>query len=386
MHLFDDFSPESLRTRGSLKWSQFGSGVIAAWVAEMDFGAAPAVRAAILDAVQREEFGYPVRDEDSELPQVVADWERDRYGWPVDAARVHTLPDALKGVELGIERFSPADSAVILTTPAYMPFFEVPKIVRRSIIEVPTVITDGIRGLDYAGIDSAFGRGAGTIILCNPYNPLGRSFTVAEMARLAEIVEHHRGRVVSDEIHAPLTYPGSRHTPYASISQETAGHTVTVVSASKAWNLPGLKCAQMIISNDVDEERWQSISRMKKHGASTIGIRANVAAYRDGGPWLADALAYLDGNRRYLASLVAEHLPNVGYSAPEATYLAWLDCRALELGVEPADFFLDAARVATSPGAAFGQDGTGHVRFNFATSRAIMEQAITAMGRAVQQR
>lgn len=381
-HEFDDFSPETLRRRGSVKWSYHEPGVLNAWVAEMDFAAPPPVLEAIEDAVRRQEFGYPVREEATGLPHAVADWEAARYGWKIDPSRVHVLPDVLKGVELAIEHFSPPDSAVILTTPAYMPFFEIPKVVRRPIIEVPTLFADGVRRLDYAGIDDAFARGGGTLVLCQPYNPLGRSFTTEEMSELAAIVERHRGRVVSDEIHAPLTYPGRRHVPYASVSDVTAGHSVTVVSASKAWNLPGLKCAQVIISNDVDEERWRSISPMKTHGASTIGIRANLAAFRDGAAWLDEALAYLDGNRRYLAELLAAHLPAVRYTVPEATYLAWLDCNELGLPVAPAEFFLEKARVAVNPGVAFGADGAGCVRFNFATSRAILTQAVAAMGAA----
>lgn len=386
-HIFDNFSPELLRQRGSIKWSHFGPDVLAAWVAEMDFATAPPVRQAIVDAVEREEFGYPVREENSDLPEAVAQWENNHYGWKVDPGRVHILPDVLKGVELAIERFSPSGSAVILPTPAYMPFFEVPKVVNRAIIEVPTLIDEtGIRRLDYAGIDAAFAQGAGTIILCHPYNPLGRSFSVDEMRDLAAVVERHGGRVVSDEIHAPLTYPGSHHVPYASISETTARHTLTMVSASKAWNLPGLKCAQVITSNDIDEERWQSISRMKTHGASTIGIRANIAAFREGGPWLQDALAYLSGNGRYLAELLEAHLPEVRYTVPEATYLAWLDCRALELGVEASEFFLAKARVATNPGPAFGNDGVGFVRLNFATSRAILARIVESMAEAVAHR
>ncbi len=379
---FDDFSPDSLRERGSVKWSQHAPGVINAWVAEMDFAAAPPVLEAIEDVVRRQEFGYPVNEEATGLQQAVAEWERARYGWEVDPARVHVLPDVLKGIELAIEQFSPTDSAVILSTPAYMPFFEVPKVVRRPIIQVPTLLVDGVRRLDCAGIDDAFAQGGGTFILCHPYNPLGRSFTPEEMLELSEVVERHRGRVVSDEIHAPLTYPGARHVPYASISQAAAGHTLTMVSASKAWNLPGLKCAQAIVSNDVDEDRWRSLSMMKTHGASTFGIRANLAAFRDGADWLAGALDYLDGNRRLLAELLEAHLPGVRYTIPEATYLAWLDCGELGLEIEPADFFLESARVAVNPGPAFGADGAGCVRFNFATSRSILEQAIEAMGAA----
>ncbi|MGH9115246.1 MAG: MalY/PatB family protein [Acidimicrobiales bacterium] len=386
LHSFDNFTPDSLRQRGSIKWQRYGNDVLAAWVAEMDFAAAPPVRAAIVGAVEREEFGYPVRDADCDLPRAVADWEAARYGWAVDPARVHILPDVLKGVELAVDRFSPPDSPVILTTPAYMPFLDVPGVVRRPAIEVPTFVDGGAHRLDYGGIDQAFARGAGTIIVCNPYNPLGRSFSAAEMAELAVVVERHQGRVVSDEVHAPLTYAGSRHVPYASVSGTAARHSLTLVSASKAWNLAGLKCAQIITTNDADEERWQSIPTLRTHGASTVGIRSNIAAFREGAPWLDDALAYLDGNRRLLGDLLGEHLPDVGYTAPEATYLAWLDCRPLGLDTEPADVFLERARVATSPGAAFGAGGAGHVRFNFATSRAILEQAVEAMGAALYRR
>lgn len=382
-HVFDDFTPESLRRRGSVKWSHFDADVLAFWVAEMDFAAAPPVREAALDAVRREEFGYPISEEASALPPAVADWEDSRYGWKVEPTRIHILPDVLKGIELAIEQFSPAGSAVILPTPAYMPFFEVPKVVGRPIMEVPMLVDDGRQRLDLEGIDAAFAGGGGTIILCHPYNPIGRSFTLEEMSDLAAVVVRRGGRVVADEIHAPLVYSGGRHVPYASVSNDTADHTLTMVSASKGWNLPGLKCAQIIVSNDVDEERWQTISRMKTHGASTIGIRTNTAAFRCGGPWLDDTLAYLDGNRRLLGELLTEYLPDVGYQPPEGTYMAWLDCRALGLDREPADFFLEEARVATNVGPAFGSGGSGHIRFNFATSRAILEQGVEAMAGAV---
>ncbi len=383
---FEDFSPSSLRRRGSIKWSRYGADVTACWVAEMDFAAAPPVREAVLDAVRREEFGYPKGDDSNGLPEAAAAFQAQRHGWVVDPARVHTVPDVLKGVELGVRRYSPEGSPIVLTTPAYMPFFDIPAVTRRPVIEVRTLADGGASRFDFDAIDAAFSSGAGTVILCQPHNPLGRSFTREEMLQLAAVVDRHGARVVSDEVHAPLTYSGRRHIPYASLSELTASHTITVTSASKAWNLPGLKCAQVITSNDVDERRWQAIPTLETHGASTVGIAANVAAYLWGAPWLEAALAYLDGNRLYLADLLTEHLPDVGYRPPEATYLAWLDCRTLELDTEPADFFLERARVATNPGPAFGADGAGFVRFNFGTSRRIIAQAVEAMAEATARR
>ena len=380
----DDFTPESLRRRGTAKWSHFEPDVLAAWIAEMDFPAAPEVRRAVLDAAEREEYGYPSHATARELAEAVAAWQQEHHGWDVDPAHVHALSDVLKGLELGIERFSPTDSAVIIPTPSYPPFFEVARAAHRPIVEAPVVRHGGgVRQLDLDAIDAAFAAGAGTLVLCHPHNPLGRSFTVAELRAIAEIVDRHGGRVVADEVHAPLTYPGGRHVPYATVSDAAAGHTVTLTSASKAWNVPGLKCAQLILSNPRDAARWQSVPFVKTHGTATVGLRANIAAYRHGQPWLEEVLAYLDGNRRLLGELLATHLPGVGYDVPEATYLAWLDCTALELGTEPAAFFLQQARVATSAGVDFGPVGTDHLRFNFATSRAILERAVEAMGKAV---
>lgn len=383
---FDNLSPQALRRRGTIKWTYFDPDVLALWVAEMDFPTAPAVRAAIQDVVDREEFGYPQPDATSGLPEVVAAWSAQRYGWGPDPARVHVLPDVLKGVELAIEYYSRPGSPVILPTPAYMPFFDVPGVVGRDIIQVPMATDAGRYVFDLDGIADAFRRGGQTLIVCQPYNPLGRSFTRDELLAVSRVVAGHDGRVIADEIHAPLVYPGGTHVPYASVSPEAAAHAVTMVSASKAWNLPGLKCAQLITSSDRDEEIWRTIPMLKTHGASTFGIRANVAAFRDGGAWLAETLSYLDGNRRLLGELLATHLPEVGYRMPEGTYMAWLDCRALGPDTEPADFFLAKARVAMNPGPAFGPNGQGFVRLNFATSRSILEQAVGRMAEAVRDR
>ena len=376
---FDDLDPEELRARRTVKWSKYGPDVLAAWVAEMDFPVAPAVLDAITDAVVRQQFGYPTDDADTGLPEAFAAWSQDHHGWPVDPARVHSLPDVVRGVELAIESFSRPGSPVILPTPAYMPFFTVPGRVGRAVIEVPMRPgDDGRCELDLDAIDAAFAAGAASIILCHPYNPVGRAFTVAELAALAEVVDRHGGRVISDEIHAPLTYRPAQHVPYASISDLTAGHALTITSPSKAWNLAGLKCAVAVTSNDADEQRWSTMAASAE-GASTIGIEASIAAYRDGGPWLDAAVAYLDQTRTWLAELLADRLPAVRYTPPEATYLAWLDCRGLDLPVEPAEFFLDHARVALNAGPAFGAGYHGFARMNLATSRALLERMVDAM-------
>jgi cystathionine beta-lyase len=378
--VYDNVSVAQLLARGSAKWTHYGDDVLAAWVAEMDFLLAPPIQEALRAAVDRGCAGYPDATR-SGLPEAVAAWLAE-LGVHVAPEQVQTLPDVLKGLELGIDVFSPPGSAVIVPTPAYPPFFSVSKLLGRPILEAPMRNDQGCPHLDLDGIDRAFAAGGKTLILCNPHNPLGRLFSGDELRALAEIVERHGGRVVADEVHGPLTYPGEIFTPYAAASPLAASHSLTLLSASKGWNVPGLKCAQLVLTQPADLARWREMSPLRSHGASILGILANRVAYEAGRPWLADTLTYLDGNRRRLSDLLAIHLPTVGYRMPEATYLAWLDCR--RLGLEnPATFFLEQAKVAVSDGAAFGAPGQGFVRLNFATSAALLERIVTAMAAAV---
>jgi cysteine-S-conjugate beta-lyase len=395
--IVDQTTEDELRARGSLKWSKGGPGVIGAFVAEMDFGVAPPIKAALLDVIKRADFGYLSEHAMAEMAVACAAWQRDRYGWDVDPGRIRPLPDVITGLAAAITVFSRPGSPVILPTPAYMPFLTLPGSLDRDIIQVPMAAGDGRYALDLDGIDAAFKRGGHLLILCNPCNPVGRVYGRDELSAVAEVVEANRGRVFADEIHAPLLYPGGTHVPYASLSAATAGHTVTGTAASKGWNLPGLKCAQLLLSNDRDAATWTERGSTFEHGASTPGVRASTAAYRDGGPWLDDAVAYLDGSRSFLAGLLAEHLPEVGYQLPEGTYLAWLDCRALfadpgarltgrralPTGVSPAEFFLAKARVMLTDGAACGEAGRGHARLNFATPRPILAEIVRRLADAV---
>lgn len=378
---FESLTVDDLRRRGTAKWNHFEPDVLALWIAEMDFPTAPPVLRAIQAAIQREEFGYPRMPIPRELAEAVADWSVTRYRWPVDAQRVHLLPDVLRGIEVAIDHFSPAGSAVIVPTPAYMPFFDIPRFVSRTVAEVPMLSAEGRYSFDLEGIDAAFSSGAGTLILCQPHNPVGRSFGRDELLALCEVVTRHGARVVSDEIHSPLVY-GNSHVPYASICADAAAHTITLTSAAKAWNLSGLGCAVAITSNAGDEENWQRISPMRTHGATTIGIAANTAAYRDGAAWLDELIKYLDRNRMLLGELLAEHMPQVRYTIPEGTYLAWLDFRELDLPKEPASYFLRRSRVAMNSGKAFGANSAGFARLNFATTSSILEQAVKAMAKA----
>jgi len=380
-----DQTIEQLRAVGSVKWSQH-PGAIGAFVAEMDFGTAPPVAAAMREVVDRGLLGYLPDDLDARLSQAFARFAHDRYGWDVAPERVRPLGDVVAGLTAAIEHFSAPGSAVILPTPAYMPFLYVPQMLGRRVLQVPMAYDAGRAVYDLEAIDAAFAAGGNLLVVCNPHNPVGRVLETAEMQALAEVVERNGGRVFSDEIHAPLVFPGHRHLPYATVSPAAAGHSVTATSASKAWNLPGTKCAQLVLSNDADAQRWAEVGMLSEHGASNFGVAANIAAYEQGGPWLEDVLAYLDGNRSLLADLLAEHLPDVGYTPPEGTYLAWLDCRTLGLGDHPADFFREQAGVALTDGPSCGEVGAGFVRHNLATPRAVLEQSVRQMAQALHRR
>src|SRR5689334_3088655 len=384
-HRFDDITIEQLRAAGGLKWSQYPE-AIGSFVAEMDFGTAPPVLDAIRDAVDRGLFGYLPEALARRLGEAWAGFARERYGWEVPAERVRSLADVVAGLTSAIDFFSAPGAPVILPTPAYMPFLVVPPWMGRAVIEVP-MARDGDRYVyDLDALDAAFAAGGDLLVLCNPHNPIGRVLRPDEMLAVAEVVEGHGGRVFSDEIHAPLVYDGHTHVPYASLTEATAAHTVTAVSASKAWNLPGLKCAQLVLSNDADAARWQEVGFMAEHGASNLGAVANIAAYESGGPWLAEVLDSLAGHRRLLGDLLAERLPEVGYEPPEGTYLAWLDCRRLDLGDHPAEVLLERAGVALTDGPACGRAGAGFARLNLATPRPILEQKVARLADALARR
>ena len=382
---FDDVSVEGMVERRTLKWGRHGAGVLGAWVAEMDFALAPAIRLALHDAVERGEAGYPLRDIRTGLPAACADWLVNTFGWSVPAEWIFLVPDVLAGVGLGIDAYSRPGSAIVVPTPAYPPFFEIVRARGREVVEVPMASDGGRPTLDIDRIDTALARGAGAVLLCSPHNPAGRVFTRDELLALSRSVAARGGRVVADEVHGPLVYPGHLHVPYASVSPEAAGHAITVVSASKGWNVAGLKCAQVVLTSERDVVRWRRIPFHERHGASTLGIVANLAAYTDGDAWRRRAVAYLDANRRLLARALRVGASEIGHRTPEASYLAWLDCRRLQLD-DPAGYFLKRSRVALSDGAAFGAPGRGFVRLNFATSRAMLLRIIAALAGAARER
>lgn len=382
---FDALTETDLRGAGSVKWTAFPD-VIGAFVAEMDFGVAPAIKDAIGGALDQGLTGYLPEHLSDALSAATATWYTEHYGWPVAPQRVKHVPDVIAAFEYAIEQYTAPGAAVIVPTPAYMPFLMVPQLHDRRVIEVPSIEIDGRWVMDHAAVTAAFADGGELLVLCNPHNPLGTVATRDELERIDRTVTAAGGRVFSDEIHAPIVYAPAVHIPYASISETASAHTLTATSASKAWNLAGLKCAQVILSNEADAELWDREGMWTGHGTSTLGAVSNVAAYTGGEEWLEEVVDYLDGNRRLLVDLVAEHLPSVRVTVPEGTYIALLDFRSTGIEGDLGAWFREHAGVAMTDGAACGLAAVGYTRFVFAMPRPLIEEAIRRVSSALHSR
>jgi cysteine-S-conjugate beta-lyase len=373
---------EQLRATGATKWSAT-DGSIGAFVAEMDFGVDPAITAALHAAVDDGAFGYMPQRIAADLSDATAGFLERRYGWSVPASDVWGIPDVIMGLELAMEHCSEPGSKIIVPTPSYMPFLMVPPMRGREVIEMPLAIRDGRYEFDLDALQRAFDEGGNLLLLCNPYNPVGRVFARDELIGIAEVVDRNGGRVFSDEIWAPLVFSGATHIPYATVTPAAAEHTITAMSASKAWNLPGLKCAELVLTSDRDRETWERIGRFSGHGTSNLGAIANAVAFRSGDAWLADLVPYLEGNRDRLLSLLAEHLPGAWMPKPEGTYVGWIDFRGAGIDDLPAEYFAREASVTLTEGTMCGQVGAGFARLIFATPTPVLEEIVRRLAAAL---
>lgn len=368
----------------SIKWSAVDADEIAAWVAELDFEVAEPIRAALVRAVQSSDLGYPPLD-DPVLSGAVAGWYAEQFDHRFDPDRVILLPDVMRGVRLAIELWTAAGEGVLTTTPVYPPFLEAVAESGRRLVAAPLTAGRDRYELDLEAVAGGLRDGARVVLLSNPHNPTGRVFSRDELDHVGHLVVDHDAWLVADEIHAPLVLPGAAHTAVASLSPEIAARTLTLTSASKGWNVPGAKAAVAICGDDAMRERFRHLPPDALFGASPLGVHATVAALTDGRAWLSSLLTVLDGNRRLLAALLAEHLPGVGYRVPEAGYLAWLDVRSQPIppGDRAAAWFLREARVRLSAGEDFGEPGRGHVRLNFGTSPDVLTEMVRRLAEAV---
>jgi len=373
-----DLTLDRLRARRSVKWSRFGPDVLPAWVAEMDFPLAAPVKAALAEAVERDDTGY-ASPKAAGLAEALAGFVGRRHGWEVDPEQVIATGDVVGGLTDLLRTLLEPGDGVIVSPPVYHPFFSLVADAGCGLVEVP--LGPGHR-LDLGGIEAAFAAGARAILLCNPQNPTGAVATPAELAGLAELAVAHQGWVLADEIHAPLTLPGARHVPFLTVSAAARARGVALVSASKAFNLAGLGCAQIVTADEPARSAAAELPACARH-CGHLGAIAAAAAYRDGGAWLDSVIAVLAHNRELLGALLADLLPDARWTPPAAGYLAWIDLGAYGLGPDPATPILERGRLALSSGPMFGRGGEGHVRLNAGTSPDLLRTAVERIAATV---
>lgn len=364
-----------LRARNTLKWTRYPADALPMWVAESDFGTCPEVKQALLDAVNREAFGYPPAT--TGLGEALSKFSTAHYGWGPKPEHVFAVPDVVRGVWLAIEHLTRPGAPIILPTPSYMPFLEFSRVMDRE-----TMIIDAYGGIDLDAVEDCLRRGAGSIVLVSPYNPLGFAFEREFLVELAELVARYDARIIADEIHAPLVF-GRRNIPVASVSDTAAAVTVTVTATSKAWNIAGLKCAQMVFSNAADAAAWERIHPLWREGVSTIGLVAAEACYRADTAFLDEQLQVLRSNRDTLAAELPALIPGLTTTIPEATFLMWLDFRDTALADRPAAQILQRCKVVLNEGLTFGPGGAGHARLNFACTPDTLTEALNRLSTAV---
>lgn len=369
-----ELSLERLRLRRSSKWARYPADVLPAWVAEMDFPLAPAVKRALGEAVERDDAGYSWPEE---LGAAFAKFAADRFGWAVEPESVSPSSDVVSAIAAVLALVAEPGRPVVINTPVYHPFFGIVAEGGYDLAEAPLV--EG--RLDPEAIERSFAEGAAALILCSPHNPAGSVPSEDELAAIAAAAKRHGAWVLADEIHAPLALPGARHVPFLTVSEAAAARGIAFWSASKAFNVAGLGCAQIVTASPATAGIVARLPVGATH-CGHYGLIASLAAFREAGDWLDDVVAVLDHNRRLLAELLAAQLPEVGYRAPEASYLAWLDLRELGLGDDPAAPILERGRLALSPGPQFGLQGRGFARLNIGTSPALVEEAVARLAQA----
>jgi cystathionine beta-lyase len=371
---------DQLRRRTSMKWRTYPADVLPLWVAEMDVPLAGPVVRAVTDALALGDTGYPAG---TAYAEALAAFAARRWNWDgIAVERTAIVPDVMLGVVEMIRLVTGPGDPVVVNPPVYPPFFQFVAHMDRRVVEAP--LGAGLR-IDPAALEEAFrqataGTGRAAFLLCSPHNPTGTVHTADELAAVAALAERYGVRVVADEIHAPLVAPGVPFVPYLSVPGAERG--LSLMSASKGWNLAGLKAALALAGTKAATD-LDRLPEEVGHGPSHVGAIAHTAALREATGWLDALLAGLETNRSLLAGLLAEHLPAIRLHPAEATYLAWLDCRALGLGDDPAQVFLDRGRVALSSGLPFGSGGAGHVRLNLATSPDILTEGVRRMAAAL---
>ncbi len=377
---------EELRTHQSEKWRAFPPDVLPLPVAEMDFPVAEPIRRTIIEMVNKSDLGYlgfiP------ELGEAFSEFSTRRDGWTPDPLQVRVAADVGVGIVEVLRVITQPGDKIMINSPVYPNFWTWSRETHLDYIDVPLTLSDNeVDGshwvLDWEGIEKTYKSGLKVHLICNPHNPLGRVYSRAELERLVKLAHENNVIIISDEIHSPLTFSEQKFTPILSISDAARAVSVTVTSSSKGWNIAGLKCAIIVTQDDAMFERLNAIAPATHYRASLLGAFASVAAFRHGEPWLEKLMVQLDLNRKLVDQLLKEKLPLAKSHIPHCSYLTWIDFSAYKLDTEPTAYFIEKGKVAFQPGVRFGEQWAQYLRLNFATSPAVIEEAIERTARTL---
>lgn len=384
--------PRSRRDTDSLKWRLHPGDVLPLWVADMDFAAPEPVLEALRARIGQGVLGYTdlagAPDTGAAgLREAIVERLGARYGWQVEPGDIVFIPGVVTGLNLACHALGGPGDEALVQVPVYTPFLHAPGTSGMARAEAPLAPdADGRWGFDPAAFEAALGERTRAFLLCNPHNPVGRAWSREELAAMAQACLRRGVAMVSDEIHCDLLFEGRRHVPLASLDPEVARRTITLMAPSKTFNIAGLTCSFAVIQDPGLRQAYLRARKGLVPWVNLLGIVAAEAAYRHGQPWLDTVMAELEANRRTLAEAMGTLLPGLRMAAPEATYLAWIDCREADLGGDPAEFFLERARVALIGGEAFGRGGEGHVRLNFGCPADLLREALDRMAAALRSR
>ncbi|WP_371380053.1 MalY/PatB family protein [Sporomusa aerivorans] len=381
IHNFDEF----IDRRGTecKKWDTYGEDVIPMWIADTDFKCPQPVVDAMIKRAEHGIYGYPINTH--QFHEAIANWQRKRFGWDVDAEWVEYTPAVVPAIIFALRAFTQPGDHVVLQMPAYHPFHQIIPDNGRLIAANELQLRDGRYVIDFEDLERKLSHPrARMFLLCNPHNPVGRCFTREELLTIGNLCLKHDVLVVADEIHADIVY-GQKHIPFATLSAECANNCIVCVNPSKTFNIAGVRTGAAIIPNKILRERFhESVANNKAYGRTVFGTLPVEVAYNECDYYADQLMTYLQGNLDYLLQYFAERIPAIKVIKPEATYLLWLDCRALAMPPDELQrFFLEQAKVALNEGSTFGKSGTGFMRINIACRRAVLAEALRRIEAAV---
>ena len=379
-----DLNLDRVRNRPGIKWERHGNDVLSAWVADMDVEVPDFIKEAVIERIEVGGLGYGFYDEPIPVLEAFKSRMDTAFGWSIDTEDVMRVHDVIQGLEWVLHTLTPPGSEIVVQTPVYPPFYSSVEGTGRNWVANPLLENEEGWALDFDHLAEVAARdNVSALLLCHPHNPCGYVMTSADLAQIIEIAELNNLLVISDEIHCDLVYSPHKHVPTASISELAAQRTVTLTAATKTFNMAGLRMAFIHSSSRQYSPQLKEIRPRMIGGINGLGQVATAAGWGKGDAWIAELVEGLDHNRHLLAEMLSEHLPQIRYRPPQATYLSWLDCRDLGLGDNPAEIFMSRGKVALNSGLDFGVEGTGYVRLNFATSPEMLAMIVERMASAV---